>query len=261
MLGITRATRGTFRRACSMSTRSSKTWPSALAEVSQTIRLPRRRKLRCRFVSCTTAGISIGDWNSLDWWIWDSEFDQCARGVANDVAGNMAGHFHVYKSTFRGSTISDLEIGNTEYFGIRDNVSIGSKAFFSAGGPTGANAQITLQGNTVLDPTSTPVHVLNPGPLFVIDNSFRYDGGAAVSQFAYPGSTRPHLLSSGQSVRLVEPDYDLAIARRRDVAQPGRRSHRGDHVNPDCESRSACRCAKRASDGHRASKRFDGAGH
>src|SRR5262249_50689601 len=73
---------------------------------------------RCQFLRCTGAGISLQNPNSLDWFIWNSEFDDCALGVANTYG---AGNFHVYESLFRNSSQADMSIGNTGYFSVRNN--------------------------------------------------------------------------------------------------------------------------------------------
>ncbi|HLG76720.1 MAG TPA: hypothetical protein VKX46_09900, partial [Ktedonobacteraceae bacterium] len=91
-------------------------------------------------------------------------------GVTNT---NRAGNFMVDHSVFRRSTVADLAIGNTSYFSFRYNYSIGSKHFFTAAGPTGARANLTLQGNVIVDSTDTPILSSNPGPLFLIDNIIR----------------------------------------------------------------------------------------
>ena len=122
--------------------------------------------LRCRFLRCATAGLSLQNWNSLDWFLWDCQFEDCRYGVAN-IYG--AGNFHVYRSQFRRSTEADIAIGNTSYFSIRDCNSWGSRRFFHAGG-TGAPALLTLQGNTVLAPQEVPIVIGNLGPLLLIDN-------------------------------------------------------------------------------------------
>lgn len=133
--------------------------------------------LRCRFRRCSTAAISVGEWNSLDWFIWDSEFTDCRLGVVN-VFG--AGNFHVYRSAFERSTEADIAIGNTSYFSIRHCTSWRSKKFFTAGA-SGAPALITLQGNTILEPMETPVYVGNRGPLMLFDNVIRSRAMPAVT--------------------------------------------------------------------------------
>jgi hypothetical protein len=123
--------------------------------------------LRSTFQRCSVAGISIQNFNSLDWFIWQSHFEDCGYGVTNTKG---AGNYHVYNSTFLRSTTADLGMGNTEYFSIRHNTSINSKAFFVAGG-IGACGMVTLQGNTVYAPdVKTPIQVGNLGPLLLLDN-------------------------------------------------------------------------------------------
>jgi len=123
--------------------------------------------LRCKFVRCSRAGLSIQNWNSLDWWIWYCLFEDCVLGVTN-VYG--AGNFHVYESVFRNSTKADIEIGNLMYFSIRNNTSIGSQRFLFAHNFT-AGALLTIQGNTVIEPKeATPIYLGNLGPALLLDN-------------------------------------------------------------------------------------------
>lgn len=138
---------------------------------------------RCRFANCSLAGISIQNWNSLDWFVWDCEFDDCHLGVSN-IYGS--GNYHVYQSLFRNSSLADLSIGNTGYFSIRDNTSIGSKAFFTAAG-NGSCGLVTLQGNTVVNPGGTPVQVNNRGPLLLLDNRLQDYQGSAVNAVTWAG--------------------------------------------------------------------------
>jgi hypothetical protein len=123
---------------------------------------------RCQFLRCTKAGISIQNFNSLDWFIWDCRFEDCTLGVTNTFG---AGNFHVYQSLFRRSTHADLSIGNTCYFSLRDNTSVGSKAFFTAS-PMSACSNLTIQGNTIIDCRDTAIRMQDLGPLLLFDNIF-----------------------------------------------------------------------------------------
>ncbi len=125
--------------------------------------------LRSRFIRCSKAGISIQNFNSLDWFIWYSIFERCGVGITNTYG---AGNFHVYESFFINSTESDISIGNTGYFSFRHNTSIGSKMFFFAHGLT-ASANITIQGNTIVETKETPIQVGNHGPVLLFDNVFK----------------------------------------------------------------------------------------
>jgi len=125
---------------------------------------------RCRFKRCSQAGISMESFNALDWWIWHCQFEDCHYGVSNTYG---AGHYHVYESLFLRSTEADCGHGMTSYFSIRRNVSIGSKAFFTAGF-TGNPSGVTLQGNTIIDPLDdTPIRIQFLGPLLLFDNIIR----------------------------------------------------------------------------------------
>ncbi|MGC8668800.1 MAG: glycosyl hydrolase family 28-related protein [Chthonomonadales bacterium] len=121
----------------------------------------------CRFLRCSVAGISLQNWNSLDWWITDCSFDGCRLGVTNTYG---AGNYHVYHCRFHNSTQADLAVGNTGTFNFRRNVSVGSRAFLVAG-RIAAAAVITLSENRIYhtkDPAS--IQVGNLGPVFLLQN-------------------------------------------------------------------------------------------
>lgn len=132
--------------------------------------------LRCRFQRCSIAGISIQNFNSLDWFIWHTVFEDCGLGVTN-LRG--AGNFHVFESLFQRSKEADIGIGNTGYFSFRHNTSIGSRAFF-VGKPMTAAALVTLQGNSIFGGQGTMVEVGNLGPLLLLDNRIQTRRGPAV---------------------------------------------------------------------------------
>jgi hypothetical protein len=123
---------------------------------------------RCAFSRCSKAGISIQNFNSLDWFIWDCRFEDCARGVTNTFG---AGNFHVYRSRFFGSTQADMSIGNTCYFSLRENTSFHAQAFFAAS-PMSACSNLTIQGNMIVDCQDTAVRMQDLGPLLLLDNTF-----------------------------------------------------------------------------------------
>jgi hypothetical protein len=172
---------------------------------------------RCRFERCSRAGISIGSMNALDWWIWYCRFDGCRVGATNCPDGEYGGgHCHVYESQFRGSTEADITVGHASYFGIRNNTSVGSKAFFLGKRPQFGKgkwaddetwgAQIKLQGNRILDPQdAAPIRVAECGPLVMMDNVIRgrpWASGAAVEVRA-PGA--PDVLAVGNTFTVPAP--------------------------------------------------------
>ena len=135
--------------------------------------------LRCKFIRCTKAGISIQNFNTLDWWVWYSLFENCHIGVSSEYNGG-GGHFHVYESLFKNSTEADMTIMHTSYFGIRHNTSINSKAFFVAkragnwSDKANYGASTSIQGNHIYDPVdTTPIRIANSGNILLMDNIIR----------------------------------------------------------------------------------------
>ena len=123
--------------------------------------------LRARFELSTGPCVILKNFNALDLFIWYSLFDQCYIGVTNDPG---AGAFHVYNSVFRHSTVTDFRIHNTGIFNIRNNTSIGSKAFWVTSSPFPYPAQMTLQGNSLIGVASPAIVIGNQGAALLIDN-------------------------------------------------------------------------------------------
>lgn len=133
--------------------------------------------LRCRFYRCAKAAVSIQNFNSLDWYLWDCWFEDCGIGVTNEFG---AGNFHVYHSVFLRSADADITIRHTGYFSFAGNVSIGSRRFFHARRASNWKdtetwgSQATLQDNRVIDPRDpTPILIENNGPNMLVDNVIR----------------------------------------------------------------------------------------
>lgn len=145
--------------------------------------------MRCKFNYNTTAGITLGNFNALDVWVWHSIFQNCAVGITNNNTTSSAGNFKVYNSIFRNSTTSDIVIGNTGEFAFRDNTSTNSQMFLKATSKT-YPAHITLQSNTIIDPVaSKAIDIQNQGPIVLLDNIIRSRSSAAspvVSHTPYP---------------------------------------------------------------------------
>jgi hypothetical protein len=171
---------------------------------------------RSHFVRNTKAGISLGSFNALDLWIWDSTFDGCAVGVTNREG---AGNFHVYNSIFRESSVSDLFIGNTGGFSARGNYSIRSKAFFTSGG-TNNPATIGIQNNVVIDPTdSTAIRLGNQGPGLIVDNIIKSAPGATGPVVNWTSFIDADVVSIGNTFTVARP-----------IANNGRLVNIGDRV-------------------------------
>ena len=139
--------------------------------------------LRDRF-SSLTAGVSLGNFNALDMWIWYGTFTNNTDGVTNSSG---AGNFHVYNSNFTNSAEADLKIYNTGGFDFRWNYSINAGQFLLSYNVGGNYCNINLQGNAVLDTSNgdgeskngTSVQVGCLGPVVAIDNVFASLWGVA----------------------------------------------------------------------------------
>jgi hypothetical protein len=130
---------------------------------------------RSRFLQCAV-GVAVTNYNALDWFFWDSTFDGNGTGLQN-----TAGNFHVYRSLFRQSKKTDVEIVNKGYFGFRHNWSVGSNQTWIDDGPSGNPDLVAMQGNTIVAPSSPsagPVVVMNcMGPLQMLDNVIQTPDG------------------------------------------------------------------------------------
>lgn len=127
---------------------------------------------RLHFDHNTVAGVSLGDWNALNFNIIDSLFTDNALGVTNAYG---AGAFNITNSVFERSTTADISIGNTGPFAFRNNLSVDSAHFLETA-MTGAAAAFTIQGNVIYNPGSDPIVIGSPGSLTLVDNAFLHLG-------------------------------------------------------------------------------------
>lgn len=173
---------------------------------------------RVKFQSISTAAVNVGSPNAVNWWIWDSEFTDCARGLSNlfsyDDNGRTlgAGILLVYRNVFQRSTVADFSIANTGWFSLHNNVSLGSRQFINAA-PAGANGgAVIVQGNTILDTIdAASISMGNEGPLLLIDNSIR----------SLAGNTGAAVQLDGSGTTPVQSDRDVySLGNRYTVAQP-----------------------------------------
>ncbi len=172
---------------------------------------------RCKFLRCSNTGLLINSMNALDWWLWNCEFVGCRLGATNQADGEYGGgHFHIYESLFRNSTEADIRIGHCSYFGIRNNTSVGSKAFLLAVRPAvGAGAwkpedtwgsQVILQGNTILDPhDSTPIRFASSSSVLLMDNVIRSRAGATGPLVEISAPAFPAIVAVGNTVTVPNP--------------------------------------------------------
>ena len=140
---------------------------------------------RCRFEKCGT-GISVQNWNSLDWWIWDCQFLECDMGVSNNPG---CGAFNVYRSRFRGSAKADVRMGNLDQFALVGNVSQDSGCFLAFEYGPSAGANITLQGNRIERPKASD-WIGNSGPALIMDNQYLLQEGSTNPAVAFAANNQ-----------------------------------------------------------------------
>jgi hypothetical protein len=122
---------------------------------------------RCLFQSCSGAGIEIHGYNALDYWIWDCRFLQCGYGI---LCGE--GNYHVYRSFFSGSTVSDLHNSNCYYTSVRGCYSENSAAFSLDQGSSCNPFKRIFQDNMVLRPRLLPIEYYHLGKITLWGNHF-----------------------------------------------------------------------------------------
>jgi hypothetical protein len=174
--------------------------------------------LRCHFLRCSQAGISMESYNALDWWAWYCQFEDCRLGVTNI---RYAGQCHVYGSVFKHSTEADIAMGNgSGFFSFRNNTSIGSRAFFSNGFIV-CGGNVTIQGNTIIDPQDpTPIQVSDRGPVLLFDNIIKSRDGVTNGPVV---SVWENLVSIGNTFTVKSPLQAIgnAITLNDRMVEPG----------------------------------------
>jgi hypothetical protein len=122
---------------------------------------------RCRFLSCTEAGINITGYNALDYWIWDCEFNACKVGVKCAY-----GNYHLYQSHFYNSTTADIANTNGYYTSVRGCYSKNARVFSYDEG-AGCNAlKRIFQGNVIENCQQTAIQYHHLGKISLMDNQF-----------------------------------------------------------------------------------------
>jgi len=159
--------------------------------------------LRCRFYRLG-AGVQTMQYNALDWWVWDSLFENCCKGLSNGEAGGL----RAYRCIFRGSTVSDIYLDNTDLFSFRDCYSTNSASFLRTTWKYANGSRLVLARNTIVDCTSTnvsPIAVLNPGPLVAYDNIVVTKSGSTLPGLTHYSQDGPDLLSVGNTFTVNPP--------------------------------------------------------
>jgi hypothetical protein len=156
--------------------------------------------LRARFLN-NGWGILLKNFNTLDWWVWYSYFENNGSSISN-IPG--AGNFHAFSNVFNGSTFADLALLNTGTFNFRDNFSVNSKKFLYEQFYY-TNAAVTrLQGNTVITPSGNDcngcsVDQGNMGPIILTDNTFVSPSDATSAAVLVRSLNPPDCVSAGNT--------------------------------------------------------------
>ena len=120
---------------------------------------------RDRFIHCTTAGIDMHGQNTLDQWVRDSQFIDCAVGISSH--DGFGGNWSVSDSVFLNSTVADVTTGIPQYWLISGCYSRGSNQFLQSNADSD---DITIQNTTIIDPTGVggaPINAAHDGSNFV----------------------------------------------------------------------------------------------
>ena len=130
--------------------------------------------LRCRFVRCSDTGVKTAGFNSMDIWVWYSQFEDCGHALFNG-----AGNFHAWQNLFLRSTVADIGSANLMVFSFVNNTSLGSRRFLDFTGGHTWGSPMTISGNRILNPADDiPLRLGNGGPYLVLDNVFALPEGA-----------------------------------------------------------------------------------
>jgi hypothetical protein len=163
--------------------------------------------LRSKFLNHSFAGISLKNFNALDWFVWYSDFENNQYGITNNPG---AGNFHAFNSVFIGSTKADLELMNTGNFNFRGNYSLNSNKFLNEE-YFYSNAAVTrLEGNTVVTPSNNDCNGCavmqgNMGPTIMTDNVFVSPAGASWPTVIIHSLTPPDCVSVGNTFTSNNP--------------------------------------------------------
>jgi hypothetical protein len=205
---------------------------------------------RCRFDRCET-GILLQNWNSLDWWVWDSRFTECGTALSNEPG---CGNFNAYRCVFESSRRADVRVGHVlGAFSLVENRSRGSRRFFETRAGHTAGGIFTLQGNRVeWDGRESAVEMGNGGPVLALDNQFMPTGGGRAPAIRFFSANRIDptgvaLLMGNQTSgsRLQEAEKGYEVREIEDGSQVGGdRPRVTDEDKAESETREVERAAE-----------------
>jgi hypothetical protein len=162
---------------------------------------------RCVFNACTGSGILIRGYNALDYWIWHCRFIKCRVGVTSN-----SGNYHIYKSYFNQSTLSDVYNINSYYTSVRFCHSENSAAFSLEEGGSSNPFKRIFEGNTVTGITNIGILYTHTGKITMMDNVFKAAAVVNTKKFMDYGtwaSTHFDLLDLNNSIQGFPTVYVL----------------------------------------------------
>ncbi|MEO5891094.1 MAG: glycosyl hydrolase family 28-related protein [Ferruginibacter sp.] len=140
---------------------------------------------RCVFNNCTGSGILISGFNALDYWIWDCKFIKCYVGVTSN-----SGNYHIYKSYFSSSRLSDVNNTNSYYTSVRFCYSENAAAFSLDNGSSSNPFKRIFEGNIVVGIINAGIYYGHTGKITLMDNNFSAEKGRTPKFLEY-GSWSP----------------------------------------------------------------------
>ncbi len=154
---------------------------------------------RSKFIGNSSAGIVLKDWNTVNWWIRDSLFENNKLGIKGII-----GVFHVSDSVFKNSIDGDIYAQNNSFIGLRNNYSIGSPYFYETSA-TGTGQLATIQNNKILDATDTAIQIKTPGPVTLLDNTIRNSAGNSKPVVTFGGFSPGNVVAVGNTFSVQNP--------------------------------------------------------
>lgn len=130
---------------------------------------------RCLFRDCTQAGVKIEGFNALDYWIWDCQFYNCRTGVNCSYGG-----YHIYRSLFSHSTVSDVFNNNGYYTSVRGCYSDHSYGFSIDQGSSSNPFKRVFQDNTIVGPGRLAIEYYHVGKITLWGNKFSRSPDTAI---------------------------------------------------------------------------------
>jgi len=155
---------------------------------------------RSKFINDSSAGVYLDDWNTVNWWIRDSLFQNNYNGVSCDAGG-----FHVYNSVFLNSKSGDIYAANNGYMGLRNNYSSGSPYFYYGDGPTSAHLISDIQNNAILNSSGTAITILNPGPASLLGNTIQNASGNTKPAVYFGANVANNITAVGNTFTVANP--------------------------------------------------------